>query len=141
MFYLSVGRKVYYEISTGDVILIVPEKNAINAINTTKDQDFLMFDVLQARDKDQVEVIQLKYGEKRVEFEQCVSVKVDIETKEIHFQYPKFEPSPAKKIDQLQNENADLIFQNAMQDMSIKTLQDENAELMFRLANIELGGI
>lgn len=44
-------------------------------------------------------------------------------------------------VDALSIENADLIFQNAMQDVTLQSLQDENAELLFRMANIELGGV
>ncbi|MEC1778395.1 hypothetical protein [Schinkia azotoformans] len=45
-----------------------------------------------------------------------------------------------KNIVLLADENANLIFQNAMQDMNIQSLQDENAELMFKIAMIEMGG-
>ena len=38
-----IGRKIYYELATGDVILTVPEKHGQNAINTTKEQDFQMY--------------------------------------------------------------------------------------------------
>ena len=38
-------------------------------------------------------------------------------------------------------ENANFMFQNAMQDLQINSLQAENAELLFRIANIEMGGI
>jgi hypothetical protein len=53
----------------------------------------------------------------------------------------KVKGEEAKQLESLANENADLIFQNAMQDMNIKGLQDENADLMFRIATIEMGGM
>jgi|GEM_PF-5958793 len=31
-----IGRKIYYELTTGDVILITPEKHSEFAINTTE---------------------------------------------------------------------------------------------------------
>lgn len=45
------------------------------------------------------------------------------------------------KLESLESENAELIFQSAIQDLTIFTLQTENAELLFRLANLELGGM
>jgi len=47
-----IGRKIYYELATGDVILEISEKHGINATNTTKEQDFQMYDVLAARNPD-----------------------------------------------------------------------------------------
>lgn len=44
---------------------------------------------------------------------------------------------PNKQIESLADENADLIFQNAMQDMAIQGLQDENADLIFKIAMLE----
>jgi hypothetical protein len=45
-----------------------------------------------------------------------------------------------KNVSALADENAELLLQNALQDMSITALQDENAELMLRLATLEMGG-
>lgn len=59
----------------------------------------------------------------------------------LFYEYVERPESVEEKLGSLQDENADLIFQNAMQDMTIATLQDENAELMFAIANIQLGGI
>ncbi len=49
------------------------------------------------------------------------------------------EPKEPTELEVIQEENANLVFQNAMQDMNIKTLQDENADLLFRLALLEVG--
>lgn len=59
----------------------------------------------------------------------------------LFYEYVERPESVEEKLGSLQDENADLMFQNAMQDMSIATLQDENAELMFAIANLQLGGI
>lgn len=55
--------------------------------------------------------------------------------------HKQLQPTPEDKMESIQNENADLIFQNAMQDMAIQSLQDENAELMFAVANLQMGGM
>jgi hypothetical protein len=49
-------------------------------------------------------------------------------------------PTTDELIKTLSDDNADLMFQNAMQDMNIKGLQDENADLLLRIAMIEMGG-
>ncbi|WP_433595388.1 hypothetical protein [Lysinibacillus xylanilyticus] len=59
------GFKIFYEKNTGDVILTIPEQNAVGALETTKEQDFIMFDVLQARNPASVDFIQLPYGQYR----------------------------------------------------------------------------
>ena len=63
------------------------------------------------------------------------------ETEGLYHEYVDRPLTTEEQFGSLQDENADLMFQNAMQDMSIATLQDENAELMFAIANLQLGGI
>lgn len=50
----------------------------------------------------------------------------------------KFVNESENPISQIQDENADLIFQNAMQDMELGQLKDENADLLFRVAMLEV---
>jgi len=121
---MPVGRKLYYELATGDVVLIIPEKHGINAVNTTKEQDFLMYDVLAARNPDSIGVIQLNYGQYRAEFQSARSVKVDIETEEIMFEYPNYEPPLTVQVEQLQQRNIQL--------------EQENMQLKERLEELEL---
>lgn len=55
--------------------------------------------------------------------------------------HKELQPTPEDKMEAMQAENADLMFQNAMQDMAISQLQADNAELMLMVANTQLGGI
>ncbi|XKO54133.1 hypothetical protein ACI2WT_15205 [Lysinibacillus fusiformis] len=41
-----IGPKLYFDRTTGEVILTIPEQNNASAVETTKEQDFIMFDVL-----------------------------------------------------------------------------------------------
>ena len=109
---MPVGRKIYYELATGDVVLIVPEKHHSNAINTTKEQDFQIYDVLQVRNPEQIGLIQLEYGELRGDFEKCKAVKVDLETGELLFEFPHFEKPHSQIIAELQVTNAQLQAEN-----------------------------
>ena len=107
-----IGRKLYYELATGDMILIIPEKHHENAVNTTKEQDFQIYDVLAARNPDTVGVIQLEYGQYSAEFQSARSVKVDVETGELLFEYPKFDPPLTVQVENLQRENEVLKAEN-----------------------------
>lgn len=49
------------------------------------------------------------------------------------------QPTFDQRVKGLEDENAELLIQNAMQDMSITSLQDENAELMLKIAMMEAG--
>lgn len=97
----------------------------------------------------------VKQGEP-VEYDDIIEIGVEIclleleddsiVPKENIFEFVEYPPRSEKtpqgiQLESLESENAELIFQNAIQDMSISTLQDENAELLFRLAQIELGGM
>jgi hypothetical protein len=118
-----IGRKIYYELTTGDVILIVPEKHGQNAINTTKEQDFQMYDVLTARNPETVGMIQLEYGQYQGEFQSARSVKVDLETNELLFEYPEYVPPITEQVNQLKIKNS--------------TLEAENTDLKNRLKEAE----
>lgn len=110
-----IGKKIYYELLTGDVILIVPEKSGLNSTNTTKEQDFQMYDVLQARNPEQIGIIQLEYDQFQEDFQRAKSVKVDLETNDLLFEFPQrtlsysYEINSAKqRVSELEQENEDL---------------------------------
>ena len=131
-----IGRKIYYELATGDVILIVPEKHGQNAINTTKEQDFQMYDVLAARNPDTVGVIQLEYGQYQAEFQSARSVKVNPETKEILFEYPVYQPPLITQIEQLKAENENLKVINQQLQEQIQLQQEQIDALNIAMAEI-----
>lgn len=128
-----VGRKIYYELATGDVILITPEKHSENAANTTEEQDFEIFDVLQARNPETVGVIQLEYGQYRGDFELANGVRVDLETGKICFNYPVFEPPIATEVQNLRTENQALVTQNGALQQRITELESQNAQMLLAL--------
>jgi hypothetical protein len=86
---MKVGRKIYYELQTGDVVLVVPEK--FSGIQTTKEQDFAMYETLSIRNPETVGVIQLEYGQYSSDFQTCSAVRVDVATGNLLFNYPVFE--------------------------------------------------
>lgn len=63
------------------------------------------------------------------------------EAEGLYYEYVDRPMTQEERVDAMQMENADLMFQNAMQDMAISQLQADNAELMLMMANSQLGGI
>jgi 16S rRNA U1498 N3-methylase RsmE len=135
-----VGRKIYYELTTGDPILIVPEKHGQNAINTTKEQDFQMYDVLTARNPDAIGLIQLEYGQYSAEFQSARSVHVNPETQELQFEYPEYHPPLTVQVETLRAESEQL----KQKANEIDELRDEDLEIKLALAELAellVGGV
>jgi len=107
-----IGKKIYYELTTGTTILMIPQKHSENAVNTTKEQDFIMFDVLNGRNPSQVGVKQLDYMQYENNFEMATTFMIDINTNEVLFQYPVFKVSQSDIIEALKSENVVLKADN-----------------------------
>jgi len=129
---MQIGRKIYYEKLTGDVILITPEK--FSGIATTKEQDFAMYEVLSIYNPESVDVIELEYGQYSSDFQTANSVRVDLETGNLLFNYPVFEQPLSVKVNNLEAENTALKAQN-------EALQQQVADLEMAIAAILGGGM
>jgi hypothetical protein len=82
-----IGRKIYYDKATGNVILDTGEKMGA-VVETTVDQDFETYQALKERVRDTVGVIQLEYGQYAADFAQCNGYRVNPQTLELEFSYP-----------------------------------------------------
>ena len=58
----------------------------------------------------------------------------------LYYEYVDRPMTQEERDEAMQMESADLMLQNAMQDMAISQLQADNAELMLMVANTQLGG-
>ncbi|KLU66292.1 hypothetical protein DEAC_c16910 [Desulfosporosinus acididurans] len=58
---MQIGRRIYYEIATGNVIVDTGERQG-DVVETTEDQDFQMYAQLQKYQQSSVGVIQCDYG-------------------------------------------------------------------------------
>jgi hypothetical protein len=83
----KIGRKIYYDKVTGNVILDTGEKMGA-VVDTTIDQDFESYIELKQRVRDTVGVIQLEFGQYAQDFIQCNGYRVNPETLELEFSYP-----------------------------------------------------
>jgi len=125
-----IGRKLYYDTTTGNEILIIPQQNNSNAVATTKEQDFIMFDVLQARNPSQVGLIQFDYNEMQGDFSQCNSVKVDLGTLKPIFEFPIRVVSQSEQISALETENVELKEDNEILKVKQKNTDETIIALM-----------
>lgn len=86
---MKIGRRIYYEKSTGNVVLNTGERSG-DVFETTIEQDFATYTALAERIPETVGVIQLKYGEYAQDFAECSGFRVDISGDEpaLLFSYP-----------------------------------------------------
>jgi hypothetical protein len=83
----QLGRRIYYDKSTGNVIVDTGEKIGA-VVETTIDQDFETYQALKERVRDTVGVIQLEFGQYAADFAQCNGYRVNPQTLELEFSYP-----------------------------------------------------
>ncbi len=128
-----IGFKIYYEVETGEVILTIPEQNNAGAVETTKEQDFIMFGVLGVRNPEMVNFIQLPYGQYRSDFEIANSWKVDLKTGGVLFEYPKFETPISEQILLLRQENEELKVEN--KELKLALAESAEAQQQDKIEN------
>jgi hypothetical protein len=112
---MKIGRKIYYELITGNVILATSEMQG-SVIPTTIDQDFFNYAELKERTKETVGVIKLEYGEYAQDFATCSGFTVNKDSKELVFTYPTNPGEPpvtpskplSEQVTDLKTENSSL---------------------------------
>lgn len=72
----EIGRKIYYDVSTGAVLCDTGERQGF-VCETTQADDFAAYPQLSEVDPATVGIIQLAYGERADEFANMVSMSVD----------------------------------------------------------------
>ncbi|WP_063848060.1 hypothetical protein NYE80_30945 [Paenibacillus sp. FSL H7-0357] len=84
---MEIGRKIYFDKATGNVILDTGEMVG-DVVKTTREQDFASFKVLNERVEETVGMIELEFGQYNVEFrESWGRFRVNLETEELEFLY------------------------------------------------------
>lgn len=122
-----VGRKIYYDKATGNVIVDTGEKVGA-VVDTTINQDFETYQALKERVRDTVGVIQLEYGQYAADFAQCNGYRVNPETLELEFSYP----------DPNATEPQEPVYQKPLTEQ-LKETQQAVAELSLLLATMNGG--
>ncbi|WP_339318714.1 hypothetical protein [Paenibacillus sp. FSL R10-2734] len=84
---MQIGRKIYYDNATGNVLVDTGERSG-DVVETTQAQDFAAFAALAERVPETVGVIALEYGEHAHDFAECNGYRVDVKTGKLKFSYP-----------------------------------------------------
>lgn len=147
---MKIVRKIYYDKATGAILADTFEREGPLVRATTVTQDIATYKVLDQRVRSTFDYIELTHGQYAEEFRTAASYRVNPATKRLEFSTggqastpstpPVYVPPISETVQALSEENAGLLLQNAVQDVSIAELQDENAALMMRLAMLEIGG-
>ena len=82
----QIGAKVYYEIATGNVLIITSECQG-SVIETTKEQDMEIYSELKGKDENEVDFIELEFGILGSIFNNTKSYCVDIKNKKLKVDY------------------------------------------------------
>lgn len=121
--YKYLGKRIYYLKVDGRVILDTGEAEGW-VLPTTTEDDWRIYSELNKYNKNEVDYIELKWGEFKTEFSECTSYKVNIDTKELEFDYTPIpdppdvpqKPSIHERMDTQENTNNEqdeLIITNA----------------------------
>ncbi len=93
---MEVGRKLYYDNTTGIIVLSTGERKG-SVLETTIQEDFNLYPSLKNRTLKNTRVLQLQYGERVDEFEDLGSYHVSLETQELII-YPRVKIAADKKV-------------------------------------------
>lgn len=84
---MELGRRIYHEIQTGNVILDIGERKG-HVLPTTVGQDIQTYKALSERNRETFDYIELEYGQYAQDFAESNGYRVNPDTKELEFSYP-----------------------------------------------------
>jgi len=108
----QIGRRIYFEKATGKYIVDTGERAGSLVRESTFDEDFELYTNLKIYDKDQVDYVQLEYGQYRDQFAVARDIQVDPLTKKLTFDVSDEQQKRLTVIEQLQNDLDQLKEQN-----------------------------
>lgn len=116
---MEIGRRIYYDVTSGEVIANTGERSG-NVVLTTVEYDISVYIALSERKRETFDHIELKYGQYAEDFATCNGYRVNPATKKLVFSYPdpnKPEPEqPSRKplteeVDELKSNHENLVKQ------------------------------
>lgn len=129
---MKIGRKIYYDKSTGNVIVDTGEMQG-SVKETTIEQDFEAYQALQGRNQSSIGVLKFKFGEYAEEFARATGLSVDVDSKIVLFDFTPTEP--IKQEPNMQERiNAQLLKDNAEFKLEIEEQRKLNSKLLLTLA-------
>lgn len=117
--YKFFGSRVYYLKENGNVVFKTGQAEGW-VTEITPAQDWEIYEELKKYTKESLDFIQLKYDEFRTEFAECTSYRVNVDTKQLEFDYTPVPEPPDVPHTPTVHERLDALEQvNAEQDMLI----------------------
>ncbi|MFE6075279.1 hypothetical protein ACFVQB_12460 [Paenibacillus sp. NPDC057886] len=128
----KIGMKIYYDLQSGNVIQITPESAGI-VVETTREQDFKLYQALADKVPESVGMIQLEHVAYSLDrAEGGLIARVDPETLEPLFEYPpKGDEEPQPPGVSFTSQIAELAAENGR-------MKEENTELKQAVAELSL---
>lgn len=120
----QVKAKVYYEIATGNVLIVTSESQG-SVIETTKEHDMGIYPELKYKNIDEVDFIELEYGALTSTFANLKSYSVNIKTKQLELNHYTLEELEYMKIKYQEDE----ILNNRINDISNYLLEQQGESL------------
>lgn len=133
----KIGTKIYYCLTSGNVIKIVGDCQGY-VRETTFDEDYEIYSELKERNKSTIGLLQLEFGEYTKLSEGSTGARVNLETKELEFNYEELpqEPQGASEIEMIQEKISILEAENKTLKQELSITQDAINELIFNSLNI-----
>ena len=104
--YKYIGKRIYYLKVDGRVILDTGEAEGwVNP--TTSDDDWRIYTELSKYNKREVDYIELQFGEFKTEFAECTSYRVNVDTKQLEFDYTPVPEPPEVPVKPTLHERVD----------------------------------
>lgn len=117
--YKYFGSRVYYLKTNGNVVFKTGQSSGW-VTEITPEQDWEIYEELKKYTKESLDYIQLKYDEFKTEFSECTSYRVNVDTKQLEFDYTPVPEPPDVPHTPTVHERLDALEQvNAEQDLLI----------------------
>lgn len=139
---MQVGKKIFYDKLTGDVITDTGERQG-SVIATTVDQDITAYTALFERNRATFEVIELEFGAHLQDFAECNGYRVNLTTLALEFSYPDpGEPeTPPVFVKPLSTQIAALSATITAQASRMEQMDEDNVAFQEFVVNEVLGGM
>lgn len=125
--------KIYYCNITGRVLLVLA--GLVNVKDCTLDEHYHMYQVLNERTKESIGLIELEYGEFEKISKDSTSMSVNLETKQLEFNYEEI-PQPPSDMDILYDKIS--ILEGEDEKLKAEQTQQNDEILVNMLANTEM---
>ena len=91
--YIYLGSRIYYLKTNGNIIFRTYDSEGHVKELTTED-DWRIYTELSKYNKSEVDFMELQFGEFKTEFAECTSYRVNVDTKQLEFDYTPIPEPP-----------------------------------------------